>query len=177
MIVYYNPTTFEIKGMSYKIEPNRADSFFETDDPLAKKIFLGQEKIMKYIAVIIPGGRRGVIKPKPSKTSVVVTVNDRLYKIPQHANNAEVIVNQNKQTKTIKLTILEDSKKWWTTDPSVSSKKLYLVACLGNPYKPLWTKTFEPDTVNEIINYRGTDEFVLYTPNPFYTYLHEVTPI
>ena len=70
MIVYYNPENGNLLGMSYKIDPAKDQHYFETSDPIAEKIFLGQEKIIKYYAVVRSGPvREGFLKLKHSNNS------------------------------------------------------------------------------------------------------------
>lgn len=178
MIVYYNPETFAITGMSHVLNAQLTDPWFETDDPLALDIFLGKEKILKYVVVIRPGSNRGVIKLKPSKGSVLVSASDRVYKIPKTDVAAELKIKQTTADKTIELQLLEDSKNWWANDVTSKEKKLYLVATLGDPYKPLWIKVFSHadfDT-NIKFTYQGTDDVTFYTPKLFYSYSHEIEP-
>lgn len=177
MIVYYNPESFLITGMSPGLNSLLTDPYFETDDPLALDIFLGKEKVLKYIVNVSPGSKRGIIKLKPVKGVVAEPASNRAYKIPKTTNATELKLLQNSLNKTIEIKLFEDSKNWWREDPVYKEKKIYIVATLGDAYKPLWTKTFTPnDFDNEIkFNYQGTDNITFYTPKLFYSYSHEIT--
>ncbi len=175
MIVYYDPDTFEIRGLSRQKDLQIKFPCFETDDPIAEKIFLGQEKILKYIAVVRPGSNRGVIKLRLNKSSTIIPISDRIYKVPKDNQPAEIVVKQYKHNKTIEVSIVSDSKNWWKDDPLYSNKQLMLIACLGDdPYKPLWIKSFSNNDLESSVSfsYQGRDDFTIYTPKLFYTYSH-----
>ena len=181
MIVYYDPTSFAITGMSPSIDVNRQGPCFETDDPLALKIFLGQEKALKYVAIVRPGmNSKGVIKLKPAKHSSTVPLTDIVHKIPKTDTFAELNILQNTSDKTLSITMLNESLEWWQTDPKYSSHSMHLTACANeDPYKPLWTRSIKASEfdLNSVFNYQGTDEFVLYTVRLFDSYNHEITSI
>ncbi len=175
MIVYYDPETFEIRGLSRQKDLQIKFPCFETDDPIAEKIFLGQEKILKYAVVVRPGSNRGVIKLRLNKNSTVIPISDRIYKVPKDNQPAEIIIKQCKDNKTIEVRTVSDSMNWWKEDPLYSNKQLMLIACLGNnPYKPLWIKSFSNNELESSVSfsYQGRDDFTIYTPKLFYTYSH-----
>lgn len=177
MIVYYNSDTFAITGISGKLDSNRKESYFETEDPLAEQIFLGKEKVLKYIVEPHLGTTKGVIKLKPSKDAALFRVSDKVYKIPKNQNSAEIVLKQNKENKIVYILLQENSKNWWSNDPIYKLRKLYIVATLHDPYKPLWIKTFSVDDFNNDVkfNYQGTDNLTFYTPKIFSSYSHEIT--
>lgn len=181
MIVYYDPISFAITGMSPSIDVNRQGPYFETDDPLALKIFLGQEKSLKYIAVVRPGMKnKGLIKLKPLVNSSSIPMTDIVFKIPKTDIFSELNILQNISSKTISITLLNDSLEWWKSDPTYSLHYIHLTACTNeDPYKPLWTRSIKASEfdLNSVFNYQGTDEFVLYTVRLFDSYNHEITSI
>ena len=181
MIVYYDPVTFDIKGMSYSIDSNRQEPYVRTEDPLAEKIFLGQEKSIKYIVVVNPGpAQRGIIKPRPSKNVTVVSISDTVHKISKDTEFAEVTVLQSTSSKLIKVTMSSDLLEWWKLDPNYSKRNLHITACSNSdPYKPMWTRSISPDrfSTDSTFNYTGDDNFVLYTVKLFDGYKHEITSI
>jgi hypothetical protein len=181
MIVYYDPTSFAITGMSPFIDVNRQGPCFETDDPLALKIFLGQEKALKYVAIVRPGmNSKGVIKLKPLTNASSIPMTDIVYKIPKTDIFSELNILQNTSKKTISLMLLNDSLEWWKEDPTYKLHPIHLTACTNeDPYKPLWNRSIKASEfdLNSVFNYQGTDEFVLYTVRLFDSYNHEITSI
>lgn len=177
MIVYYDQNTFEIRGMSNTLDPNSSYPWIETDQPLATDIFLGKEKLLKYVVVARPNETRGVIKLKPSKNSVVETISDRIYKVPKVDINSEIKIIQNVKEKTIEINILNDSKQWWINDAVYSNRRLHIVACIDTPYHPLWIKSFNHIEFENTMkfNYIGKDDFVIFSPKIFGSYSHEIT--
>ena len=179
MIVYYNPTDGNILGLSYKRIPNKTDSHFETDDPIAEKIFLGQEKAIKYVAVIRPGaGQEGFIKLRQPSATAIQTIRDRVIKFLKDIDYAELTIVQDCNSKVVSVKMLESSHKWWATDSYYSLKKLVIVACKENdPYAPLWHCEFSPEDLINLsadITYTGTDNISFYTTRLFDSYKHEI---
>lgn len=179
MIVYYDTESGSITGMSYKHDPNRPESYFETVDPIAEKIFLGQEKSIKYVAVVRPGaGKEGFIKLRQPSATSIQSIKDRVIQISKNTDYAELTVIQDCTLKTISVKLLEASHKWWATDNHYSLKKLVIVACKENdPYTPLWHCEFSPeDLINLIVevSYKGTDNISFYTTRLFDSYKHEI---
>lgn len=180
MIVYYNPSTFDITGMAYRIEANRIDPYLETSDPLAEKIFLGKEKAIKHIVVITPGvNRRGVIRSKTSATVPINTIAEKVYRA-YITHNAEITFKQNIADKSICVEMSAESLNWWKNDPFFSNRRLHISACKDeDPYKPLWTKSITNSEFNHNLkfNYTGEDNFTIYTVKIFESYSHEVTSV
>lgn len=178
MIVYYNPDNGNIAGIGHYVDASRDQHYFETDDPLAEKIFLGQEKLIKYYAVVKHGPiKEGFIKLKSSANSDINNIKNRIIKIEQHTDSAELTVSQNRLTKTVTLSIQPAVRAWWELDQFYSTKKCIIVACaLNNPFVPYWSKSFshadfETDIV---IPYTGSDNITFYTTKLFDSYKHEV---
>ena len=180
MIVYYNQSTFNITGMSYKIEPDRTDPYLETSDPLAEKIFLGKEKAIKYIVVITPGAkRRGVIRPKTSASAPINTIAEKVHRV-YTTHDAEITFKQDITNKSILVEMSDESLDWWKNDPFFSNRRLHVAACKNeDPYKPLWVKSISHlEFENNLkFDYVGEDNFTIYTVKIFESYSHEVTSI
>jgi hypothetical protein len=181
MIVYYDPENGNILGMSYKIDPAKTQHYFETHDPVAEKIFLGQEKLIRYYAVVKPGpARQGFLKLKHSNNSDINNIKNRIIKIEQHSDAAELTVTQDVVTKTVTLSIQPSTLAWWELDQFYSKKECIIVACASNnPFVPYWSKSFNYaafDT-NIVIPYTGSDAITFYTTKLFDSYRHEVKPI
>ena len=179
MIVYYDPLNGNILGLSHKRIPNKTDSHFETDNPIAEKIFLGQEKAIKYIAVVRPGaGQEGFIKLRQPSATAIQTIKDRVIEFPKHGDSAELTIIQDCNLKVVSVKILESSHRWWASDNHYSLKKLIIVACKENdPYVPLWSCEFTPNELNNLtveIPYKGTDNISFYTTRLFDSYKHEI---
>lgn len=179
MIVYYDSETGNIKGMSYKIDPNRTENYFETDDPIAEKIFLGQEKSMRYCAVVRQGEtKKGFIKLKSLSAIADQSITKRIIQFSKDINSAELTVVQDCTSKKISVKLLESSHVWWATDNQFSLKKLIIVACRENdPYSPLWHCSFTPEDLKNLVvdvPYTGTDNISFYTTRLFDSYRHEI---
>lgn len=181
MIVYYNPVNGNIVGVGHYVDASRDQYYFETEDPVAEKIFLGQEKLIKYYAVIKPGpAKEGFIKLRSSANSDINNIKNRIIEIDQHEDFAELTVTQDTATKTITLSIQPSILAWWEIDQFYSKKECIIVACaLNNPFAPYWSKSFsytdfETDIV---IPYTGSDNITFYTTKLFDSYKHEVKPI
>lgn len=176
MIVYYHPVDKSIKGMSHCLLPENNFPFFETDDPIAEKIFFGKEKSIRYCVII--NGSTGYIKLKDGNVPVDQTVKQRVIQIPKNLNFAELSIFQNTDQKTITVNISESSYKWWSTDSEYSLKKIQLVACKFNdPYTPSWIKVLELKDLEFLtteFNYTGTDNITFYTTKLFDSYNHEI---
>lgn len=180
MIVYYNPSNGTILGIGYFIDPARDQNYFETNDPLAEQMFLGQEKVIKYYAVIKHGPvKEGFLKLKSSNNSDINNIKNRIIEIKQ-INSAELTVSQDVTNKTVTISIQPAALAWWELDQFYSNKECIIVACAANnPYVPYWSKSFRyTDLKNEvIIPYTCTDEITFYTTKLFDSYRHEVKPI
>jgi hypothetical protein len=181
MIVYYDPENGNLLGMSYKIDPAKTQHHFETFDPIAEKIFLGQEKITRYYAVVKSGpSRQGFLKLKHSNNSNINNNKNRIVKIKQNLDSAELTVAQDTVTKTVTLSILPSTLAWWELDQFYSKKKCIIVACaLNNPFVPYWSKSFSYTDFETgiVIPYTGSDNITFYTTRLFDSYKHEVKPI
>jgi len=180
MIVYYDPENGNILGMSYKIDPAKDQYYFETNDPIAEKIFLGQEKISKYYTVVRSGPiREGFLKLKQYDNSDINNIKNRLIEIKQ-IDSAELTVQQNIANKTVTVSIQPAALAWWELDQFYSKKECIIVACASNnPYIPYWSRSFTyVDLQHEVvIPYTCTDAITFYTTKLFDSYKHEVKPI
>ena len=180
MIVYYNPANGNLLGMSYNIDPAKDQYYFETSDPLAEKIFLGQEKIIKYYAVVRSGPiREGFLKLKHSNNSDINNIKNRIIEIKQ-IDSAELTVLQDIANKTVTIRVQAAARVWWELDQFYSNKECIIVACaLNNPYVPYWSKSLtHEDLLNEVvIPYTSADAITFYTTKLFDSYRHEVKPI
>jgi hypothetical protein len=181
MIVYYDEDTGIISGLSYNLVEGRNESYIETSDPIAEKIFLGQEKISKY-KVIVRGtiARKGFLVPR-NTSSPVKLIRNKIYFIEQNNLPTEIKLYKNLNLKTIKIKIDEYSLEWWKTDHYFSKKSIFITACLDNdPYLPLWSKAaYSTDFENGFFefSYIGSSDFCLYTDKFFESYSYEVTSI
>lgn len=178
MIVHYDPETYAIRGMGPK--PNADFPYIETEDPLALKIFLGQEKALRYMVIPRIGTSNGVIKLKTNSPTTLIPTNEKIYKINVVIENAEVRIKNDTVKKQLTIEMSKDLLYWWKNDPHFSTKRIFLVACRENdPYKPIWIKSLLPvdlETSN-VISYNGTTNFTLYTVKIFGSYSYEITPI
>jgi hypothetical protein len=179
VIVYYDPATGFITGLSYKLIESRHESYIETDDPIAELIFLGKEKISKYKAVLRnKETKKGVLIFKDSNGKKINPINNRVHRITGNNKSAEICLLHNKEEKTFLLTIEPSSLSWWKEDSYYNKKTIYLVAAFNNdPSIPLWTKVI---SVNDLVDckisfkYSGTDNFSLFTDKFFETYSYEI---
>lgn len=180
MIVYYDPNTFAIAGMSPKFDINSKLPYIETEDPVALRIFLGQEKLLNYLVVPRLGTNTGIIKLKTFVTANIISANEKIYKLAEKINGAEITIKNNTASKKITFEILENVLNWWREDSFYSNRRLHLIACKNNdPFKPIWIKSFrseEVKTFNEI-TYTSDIHFCLYTVKIFGSYSYETTSI
>lgn len=176
MIVYYHPVDKSIKGMSYRVLPENNFPFFETDDPIAEKIFLGTEKSIRFHVII--NGSSGHIKLKDGSLPADQTIKQRVIQIPKGSDIAQLSIFQNTNEKTITVNISAASYKWWSTDSEYSLKKVQLIACRFNdPYTPSWARVLELKDLESLtteFNYTGTDNITFYTTKLFDSYRHEI---
>tara|TARA_B110000503_G_C7113078_1_gene399075 strand:- start:969 stop:1523 length:555 start_codon:yes stop_codon:yes gene_type:complete len=142
MIVYYNTDTYSILGMSYKVIPGRNELYFETDDPVAEKIFRGYEKISKYIAVpSVIRSSRGKLKLRVSNVHQGMSITDKIYKIPTQNEYPEVSLTYIVNERIIEIELFKDMLDWWKNTPNVNSRNMYfIIGDNDNPYMPLWVK-------------------------------------
>jgi hypothetical protein len=177
MIVYYDPKNGNLMGLSYAVDPSKDQYYFETNDPIAEKIFLGQEKIIKYYAVVRSGPiREGFLKLKQSDNSDINNIKNRLIEIKQ-IDSAELTVQQNIANKTVTVSIQPAALAWWELDPFYSKKECIISACtLNNPYIPYWSRslTYEDLQHEVVIPYTCTDSMTFYTTKLFDSYRHEI---
>lgn len=178
MIVYYNPDNGSILGMSYKKVEGRVDSYIETNDPIAEKIFLGKEKSLKFHVVVRPETNEGFIKLRSSVATAEKPIKFRVIPFEQEIDHAELTIDQYTDKKKIVVSILESSHKWWTTDKEYALKKINIVACKkNNPYLPIWYIDLSPRDLIDLkyqMNYTGTDDITFYTTPLFDSYKHEI---
>ena len=177
MIIYYDPETNNMLGMSYVVDQNRGQSYFETDDPIAEKIFLGQEKISKYCIKVSPGAvKNGQLVLRSSSVNAA-DAKGKITEIKQGTGLSEAIIIQDISTKTVSIKIAEEALAWWQSDPYYSKKSFSLVACKkGDPYIPYWYKTIShtDDVSNLIVNYTCSDDITFYAPAIFGSYHYEI---
>lgn len=175
MIVYYDPNNGNILGMSYKVIPGR-NNYFETDSPIAEKIFLGQEKSIRYHVVVRPEG--SYIKLKQSTSLASSSIKTRIIPFSLALEHAEVVLEQDIALKKVSVRMLESSFNWWKTDVQYSLKKMHIVACKkNNPYLPMWHIDLAPDDIESLIyeiDYTGSDDITFYTTQLFDSYKHEI---
>lgn len=178
MIVYYNPKNGNIMGLSHKVIPGGSPDYFETDSPIAEKIFLGHEKAIKYYAVIREDG--GYIKLRNQTESKTQTIRSKIIPFVQGLDFAELTVEQNVALKKISVKIVESSLSWWKTDSQYSLKKINIVACKkDNIYLPMWQIELGQDDLESLsfeMSYESSDDITFYTTQLFDSYKHEIKP-
>jgi hypothetical protein len=179
MIVYFEKETGSILGLSYKVVPGRNESYFETTDPIAEKIFNGTEKVSKYRAELrSTDSKKGFLIPRSSSTSKFILASNRYHLISKKLSDTEVKVYQNINDKTITVTIDKAALEWWSKDLVYSKKRLFLVACNDDtPFIPLWIKSISVEEFTDCsykFSYTGKSEFFLFTDKFFESYAHEI---
>lgn len=180
MIVYYDPANGNLLGMARVVDPSRNPCYFETNDPLAEKIFLGQEKLIRYYAVVRSGPtREGFLKLKHSNNSDINNIKNRIIEIKQ-IDSAELTVSQDVANKTVTISIQPAALAWWELDQFYSKKECIIVACaVDNPFVPYWSKSLSHADLQQevVIPYTCSDNITFYTTKLFDSYRHEVKPI
>lgn len=174
MIVYYDENSNSILGLSYRLDVSRNEKYFETDDPVAERIFLGEEKSLHYVAV--PSrNNRGILKLKTQATRQGPSISDRIFKIPTNSLNPELVLTFIKDEHILELELMEDSAEWWRT--SLPHRKLHLIiGHEGDPYMPIWSQTIShTDLVDNRLSMpcKLDHVFDIFTVKLFDSYKHE----
>jgi hypothetical protein len=178
MIVYYDEETGLISGLSQKIIEGRNETYIETSDPIADKIFLGQEKVSKY-KVVIRGtiNRKGFLVPR-NTLSPIKLIKNKIYLIEESNLTSEIKIYQDTCLKIIRIIINSPALVWWKNDNYFSKKSIFVTACKHNdPYFPLWTKAVYADDFNNgfyEFSYTGSSDFCFYTDKFFESYSYEI---
>lgn len=175
MIVYYNPVSLFITGMSYKLNPMQTDPYIETDDPIAENIFLGKDKIINYsVLVRNPEQHIGFIKKK-GQVNRGSSITEKFYLIPFENSSQEVIIVQDASKKTVTVSLSESAREWWLTEKDKHDTITFYACELYDLYRPLWVVTLTPDQLLEspVFDYQGKDAFCLFTKKIFESYSHE----
>jgi hypothetical protein len=174
MIVYYDENSNSILGLSHRLDVSRTEKYFETDDPVAERIFLGKEKSLHYVAV--PGRyNRGILKLKSQTSRQGLSISDKIFKIPTNISNPELMLTFIADEHILELELLEDSAEWWRT--SLPHRKLHLIIShKGDPYMPIWSQAIShTDLVDNRLLMPCTldHEFDIFTVKLFDSYKHE----
>lgn len=175
MIVYYDPTSLAITGLSYKLNPAQTYPYIETEDPIAEDLFLGKDKILNYNVLVRNAEQRiGFIKKK-GHISRGSSINERFYLVPFENRSAEVKIVQDKSRKTIRVSLTESAREWWSTEKDKHDTIAFYACEPYDLYRPLWLTTLTPDQMLEstVFDYQGKDNFCLFTKKIFESYSHE----
>jgi hypothetical protein len=179
MIVYFDKETGFISGLSYNLLPGRTESYFETTDPIAEKIFLGTEKVSKYrVELRSSDSKKGFLILRNSSTSKFIPASTRYHLINKTEALSEVKVYQHQHEKTISIEIDKAALQWWANDMAYNKKRIFLVACYDQtPLMPLWIKSISAKDFNDNsynFSYTGRSDFYLFTNKFFESYTHEI---
>ena len=181
MIVYYSPETGNILGLSYIQDKNRTDAWFETTDPLAEKLFKGEEKAVKYkvefagIDSLVPS----IVSRVKNTGNIVISPRDRIVLVPYEntsSKDLDVKLIQNIKNKTVDVVLLETSRNHWLNESASNKRSFYIVACNGpDPYSVAWSKEIsltDFDSLTYQIKYQGSDRIRFFTTKLFKTLAH-----
>jgi hypothetical protein len=175
MIVYYDPASGSITGMSFNIDTSRTSPFIDTDDELAIKIFKGEEKGLHYQVVLKDRtANKGFLKKKVSNRKGK-SITERFYLIPKKTANAEFNIVQDVRNKKISITLNEAAFVWWESSPDYK-EYINIAACVPNDlYQSLWTTSIKSSELNAPIeiSYVGRDDLCFFTERIFESYNHE----
>jgi hypothetical protein len=178
MIIYYNPENLTIIGMSHTLDQAKSDPYIVTDDPVADKIFLGQEKLMLYrLELINPevhSGKLVKLTPTTSSVSQRYLIKDYHYLIPSENTDLSVVVTQDLVKKTVNFDFSGRALDEWK-DTYRSGALIFLACRPYDIYSILWTLQLKPENINQPLEYQGTDNFCFFTRKLFKGYCHVIT--
>lgn len=175
MIVYYDPASGNITGVSCSVDSSRMPLFIDTNDELAVKIFNREEKSIHYQVIVKDeASKKGFLKKKVSNRKGK-SVTDRFYLIPKTITNAEFTIVQDIHNKKISVILNEAAFVWWESSPDYK-EYINIAACVPHDlYQPLWTVAIKSSDLGEPIDidYIGRDDMCFFTERIFESYNHE----
>lgn len=178
--VYYQNPDGDIVMVAPIIDVGAVDPFIEVSDDLGTQFLEGSIHPRDYYVIpdaTLPSG--GIIKVKNVATGSTspLTIHDRVYLVPVDSNNAEFIVTQNINLKTIAVVLNAEADAWWRTNNFFNRDEIYLIACVPtDPHLILWQwfiKSADLSTVPLVKTYTGSDQMRFYTRKIFKSYSHE----
>jgi hypothetical protein len=174
MIVYYDVESGEITGFSRILVEGRNESYAYLNDPVAEKIFNGEEKVSKYRVVLKnPVEKIGSLVVKKKTSNEFELIDSRLHLIKKDIDQPQVLLEHNLSNNTITLKISDELINWWKEDVYFNKKRIFIAACkLNDPYVPLWIRSFSfEDIENNLNSFQCLNRrFSLYTNKFFSSY-------